>query len=134
MSLAPEAEAIERGERLQDIVRDLMRTVLEDFPGTFGEEEIGQLENTRNPLGMKIGNHTLIRKVSEGPRISGRNRYWTRPFAGRWYICSQWWLKDNRHNAGKLSEWVRLLITDAEDSRAKERLLDILNRLSVHGE
>ena len=72
-SSVPPAEPTGRGERLQDIVRDLMRTVLEDFPGTLGEDEIDQLENERNPLGMKIGNLTLIRKVSEGPRISGRN-------------------------------------------------------------
>lgn len=134
MSSAPAAEIIERGESLQDIVRDLMRTVLEDFPGTLRKEEIGQLENTTNPLGLKIGNRKLIRKVSEGPKINGQNRYWVQPFAGRWYVCSEWSLGDHCHNAGKLSQWVRSLITDAEDFRAKERLQDILNRLSVHEE
>ncbi len=128
-------EATERGEKLQKIIKDLMRTVLEDFPGTLDENEISQLENEKNPLGLKIGNHLeLIRKVAKGPQISGHNRYWTRPFAGRWYVCSQWGKQDHRHNAGKLSIWVKSLIAGAEDPTARNRLQDILSRLSAWGE
>ena len=104
------------------------------FPERWARRRSTDWRKLRNPLGLKIGNCTLIRRVSEGPKISGRNRYWVQPLAGRWYVCSQWWQKEHRHNAQKLSEWVRSLIADTEDSRAKERLLDILNRLSVHGE
>ncbi len=136
VSPVPPTEATERVEKLQDIVQDFMRTVLEYFPGTLNENEIGQLENTKNPRGLKIGNRELIRKVSAGPQISGHNRYWTRPppFAGQWYVCSEWWKQDHRHNARKLSTWVRSLIADAEDPKARDCLQNILNRLSAWGE
>ena len=111
-----------------------MRTVLEDFPETLDGETIERLVTSTNPLGLKIGNHALIRKVPDGTKIRGRNRYWTQPFGGQWYVCSQWWKADHRHNARKLEEWVESLIGGVEDSGAKHRLLDILNRLSAHGE
>ena len=134
VSSVPPTEATRGENLLKKIVQDLMRTVLEDFPGTLGENEIGQLENKKNPLGLKIGNHTLIRKVSEGREISNHSRYWKDLFAERWYVCSQWWKKDHHHNARKLSTWVRSLIEDAEgaeDPGARDRLQDILNRLSA---
>ena len=123
----------ELGETLQNLVQDLMRTILEDFPGTLNGETIGRLETTTNPWGLKIGNCALIRKVRDGTKVSGHNRYWTKPFGERWYVCSQWWKKDHRHNARKLAGWVESLIDGTEDTGAREPLLDILNRLSAHG-
>ena len=134
VSSVPSTDAAERGETLQDIVRDLMRTVLEDFPETLDGETIERLVTSTNPLGLKIANHALIRKVPDGTKIRGRNRYWTQPFGGQWYVCSQWWKADHRHNARKLAEWVESLIGGVEDSGVRDRLLDILNRLSAHGE
>ena len=123
----------ERGEKLQEIVRDLMRTVVEDFPETLDGETIDMLENTRNPLGLKIGNHALIRRIGDGTQVAGHNRYWTQPYGGRWYVCSQWWKDDHRHNARRLSAWVEVLFDGIEDAGARGRLLGILHRLSVHG-
>ncbi len=133
VSPIPPTEATEPGEKLQDIIKDLMRAVLKDFPETLSDNEIGQLENTKNPLGLKIGNRELIRKVSEGRHIGHHSRYWKHPFAGRWYVCSEWWKSDHCHNARELSTWVRSLVAGIEDPRARDRLLDILNRLSVYG-
>ncbi len=134
VSSVPPTEATERGENLQDIVKDLMRCVLEDFPGTLDENAINHLESAKNPLGLKIGNLELIRKVAKGRYVGHHNRYWKHPFAGRWYVCAQWWRQDHRHNARKLSIWVSSLIADTEDPRARGRLQDILNRLSAWGE
>ena len=122
------------GKTLQDIVRDLMRTVLEDFPEALDGETIDLLENSRNPLGLKIGNHTLIRKIRDGTQVAGHGRYWTRPFGGRWYVCSQWWKDDHRHNAQQLAAWVETLVDCMEDAGARGRLLDIHDRLTTHGE
>ena len=133
-SSAPSSEATDDVESLQDIVRDLTRTVLEDFPETLSEEQIGRLETERNPLGLKIGNHALLRSISDGPKIGGQNRYWKHHFAGRWHVCSQWWKQDHLHNARALSTWVKSLIAGTKDAEARERLLDILDRLSALGE
>ena len=67
--------AAENGETLQDIVRDLMQAVLEDFPASLDGKTIDLLETTKNPRGLKIGNHTLIRKVRDGTQVAGHNRY-----------------------------------------------------------
>lgn len=121
-------------ETLQDIVRTLMRTVLEDFPDTLDGEMIDRLATTTNPMGLKIGNHALIRKVADGTKVNGRNRYWRQPFSERWYVCSQWWRQDHRHNADTLAAWVGSLIDGMEEGGARRRLRDIFDRLSAHGE
>ena len=126
--------AAENGETLQDVVRDLMQTVLEDFPETLDGETVDLLETSKNPLGLKIGNHTLIRRVRDGTQVAGHNRYWAKPFGEQWYVCSQWWKDDHRHNARKLAAWIQALVGGMEDTGARGRLLEILDRLSVRGE
>ena len=121
------------GDSLQNIVQELMRIVLEDFPETLDAETIRHLETAKNPLGLKIGNHTLLRKVSDGRIIGGHSRYWKQPFAGRWYVCSQWWKQDHRHNAGALSAWVASLVSGADEAAARNRLQGIADRLSIQG-
>ena len=118
------------GEMLQDIVRELMQTVLEDFPEALEGETINMLETSKNPLGLKIGNHALIRKVRDGTQVAGHGRYWKRPYGGRWYVCSQWWKDDHRHNAQGLAAWVETLLASMADTGARNRLQDILDRLS----
>ena len=120
------------GETFQHIVRDLMRTVLEDFPEALDGETIDLLETSKNPLDLKIGNHALIRRVCDGTQVAGHGRYWTRPYGGRWYVCSQWWKADHRHNARSLTAWVRALVDGMEDTGARDRLQDIFDRLSVY--
>ena len=133
-SPVPAPAAAARGETLQDIVQNLMRTVLEDFPDTLDGETIEQLETTTNSLGLKIRNHALIRRVADGTQVSGHNRYWKQPFGGHWYVCSQWWKQDHPHNARKLGAWVESLIGDMADGEARRRLRDIFDRLSSHGD
>ena len=52
-----------------------MRTVLEDFPKALDGEMIDLLETSKNPLGLKIGNHALIRRVRDGTQVAGHGRY-----------------------------------------------------------
>ena len=121
-------------DSLQDIVRDLMHIVLEDLPETLDAETIRHLETAKNPLRLKIGNHTLLRKFSEGPTISGYLRYWAEPFAERWYVCKEWSKQNHRHNAGALSAWVASLVSGADEPAARDRLQGIADRLSSYGE
>lgn len=122
----------ERRDTLQNIVQDLMRIVLEEFPETLDQETINRLETVKKPLGLKL-NFTLIRKVQDGRMISGNARYWKRPYAGKWYVCSQWWKDHHPHNARVLSAWVDSLVEGTGDDRARGRLVAIANRLSANG-
>ena len=54
LQIVPSVSQNKNGESLQDIVRDLMLTVLETFTGTLDEETIRHLEAARNPLGLNI--------------------------------------------------------------------------------
>ena len=121
------------GEGFQDVVYDLMRTLLEDYPALLNGETIGYLETTTNPLGTKLS-YPLIRRREEGRILNGRARYKKDLFADRWHVCTEWNKQHHRHNARKLAEWVESLIAGAEDAGAKDRLLNVVNRLSVHSE
>ena len=128
---APNEPHNEDGERLQDIVRDLMLTVLETFTGTWDEETTRHLEAVRNPLGLNISGHTLLRKVSEGRAVGRHNRYWKREYGERWYVCSQWWAHAHRHNAEMLANWVDRLRADVGQNEVFSSLSDIRKRLDA---
>ena len=121
----------QREERLQDIVRDLMVSILETFPGTIDEDTIGHLEVTKNPLGLKLSGHTLLRKISEGRAVGRHSRYWKHTYAGQWYVCSEWWKDDHPHNAKILTEWVNHMISNIDQLEARNCLMSIRNRLDV---
>ena len=128
---APNEPQNEDGESLQDIVRDLMLTVLEIFPGTLKEETTRHLEVARNPLGLNISGHTLLREVSVGRLVGRHNRYWNRVHGGRWYVCSQWWAHAHRHNAEMLANWVDRLCADVGQNEVFSSLSDIRKRLDA---
>ena len=119
------------GERLQNIVKDLMHTILETFPETLDDNSLRYLERKKDPLGLKLSGHALIRKISDGSTIGGHNRYWMREYAGQWYVCSQWWKTYHRHNARKLLEWVNLLYANTNDAELRGNLLKVRQRLDA---
>ena len=121
----------ENGENLQDVVRDLMVTILEIFPETLDEETIRHLEVAKNPFGLNISGHTLLRRVSEGRSIGQHNRYWKRVYGGRWYVCSQWWAQAHRHNAQMLVNWIDQLRANADQNEISRSLSDIRKRLDA---
>lgn len=120
----------EGGETLQDIVKCLMRTVLEDFPEALDGATINFLETTKNPLDLQINNFTLIRRVKDGTHYKGYIRYYKDPYGERWFVCKEWGKKYHPHNARKLAAWVETLVDGLESTVARNRLLDIRNRLS----
>ena len=126
---SPPRNGSRRKADFQAIVRDLMRAVLETHPEILDEEAIRYLENKKDPFGTKLG-YPLIRKISDGRQFSGHSRYWKDTYAGRWYVCSQWWSDKHSHNAMKLAEWVKLLTARSTSPEARNCLEGILNRFS----
>ena len=131
LQIAPNEARNKNGESLQDIVRDFMHTVLEEFPETLDTETIRQLEVTKNPLGLDISGHTLLRDVSVGRLVGRHNRYWNRVYGGHWYVCSQWWAHAHRHNAEVLANWVNGLRADVGQNEVSSCLSDIGKRLDA---
>ena len=114
-------------DMLQRIVQELMRIVLEDFPETLDGETINYLATTKNPLGFKLS-YTLIRRDRDGRY---RERYYADPYGDRWYVCSQWNKQYHPHNAQKLVVWIGTLIDRTKNTAARNRLLNIRDRLSA---
>ncbi len=93
------------GQSLQDLVRGLMKTLLEESPTLLEDADLRNLMDywyCSRHLSLKIGNHALIRERQQGIKINGHGRYWAHLYAGRFYVCSQWWKSDSTHNANSL--------------------------------
>ena len=102
----------ERGT-LQPLVRTLMQTLLEDHPTLLDETDLRNLmdrDYCKGPLGLQIGSFPLLRRDADGRKSSdGRDRYYTRLYAGRFYVCSQWWRAHHLSNAESLLQFVNEL-------------------------
>ncbi len=95
------------GERatLQDLVRGLMTTLLEDCPVLLGDAKISNLmdpQYCKRELSLRIGGHALLRETGQGRHVKGHARYWSRAYGDKFFICSQWGRKNHRHNASAL--------------------------------
>ena len=104
--------------RVQPLVQDLMRTLLEDYPTLLDDTDVRNLLNQdycKINLGLQIGNHALLRRVEDGRKISGRDRYWKHEYAGECYVCSQWWKAHHVDNAKSLLRFVEGLIERMPD-------------------
>ena len=119
--------------KLQDIIYDLMRVVLERHPRILDSETIHYMECNRHPFGMKLG-YPLIRKESEGRFINGRPRYKKDIYGDNWHICTEWNKSYHTHNAGMIAKWVKSLIDKTGDAGARSALVDIFDRLSDYAE
>ncbi len=97
-----------QSDRLQPLVRNLMKTILEDHPSLLTETDIENLTDrdyTQNILGLQIGGFPLLRRREAGRRGSEndrRSRYYAKLYGGRFYVCSQWWRDDHLDNARSL--------------------------------
>lgn len=93
----------------QPIVRALMTTLLEEYPTLLDDATIRKLMDPaycKDVLGINISNHALLRKVERGALINGYARYWTtKEYAGRFYVCSEWWKDHHRANAESLHKF-----------------------------
>lgn len=100
------------GNRLQPVVRGLMRTLLDECPTLLDEDELRGLTNSqycKSVLSLKIVNHALLREREDGREISGRSRYWQDVYGGRFYVCSEWWKDNHLHNANSLLTFLNRL-------------------------
>ena len=115
-----------RGE-LQPIVRNLMITLLEDYPSLLddaGRRNLMDSDYCKDDLGLRISNLSLLRRVESGREISGHARYWERPYGGQFYVCSQWGKDYHVDNARSLLSFVTGLTQrnlDHPDVSALER-------------
>ncbi len=97
-----------RHDQLQPIVRDLLKTLLEDYPSLLTEKDIDNLmdrDYTQKILGLQLGGFPLLRRREAGRRGSdndSQSRFYVRVYADRFYVCSQWWRDDHLDNAKSL--------------------------------
>ncbi len=84
-------------ERIQPLVRNLMKTLLEDYPTLLGDSDIRNLLNRdycQNTLGFQLGGFPLLRRMEAGRKGSdndSHDRYYAHPYAGRFWVCNHWW-------------------------------------------
>ena len=113
LSPPAETEPLNKSAQLQPIVRNLMKTLLEDQPAFLDHTDIRNLmdpEYCKRELGLQLTNHALLRNVESGRQVSGHDRYYKKPYAGKFYVCSEWWKTYHLDNARSLLKFVTGLI------------------------
>ena len=90
----PSDDAVHHGapKGFQDLIQALVKTLLEDYPALLGDGDIRNLMDShycKTALGIKVGNFPLLRRVSDGRKVLGYARYYAKPYAGEYYLCSQ---------------------------------------------
>ena len=97
---------------VQPIVRNLMKSLLEDHPSLLTETDIANLmdrDYTQKILGLQLGGFPLLRRREAGRKGSDndrQDRFYAKLYAGRLYVCSQWWRDDHPANARSLIRFV----------------------------
>ena len=113
----PSASNIER-RQLQPLVRNLMKTLLEDFPTLLDDADKRNLMNPdycEKGIGLRIGGFALLCNMETGRHVSGHSRYWAKLYAGRFYVCNNWWKSDHFHNAKSLLRFATELMQRKSD-------------------
>ena len=117
-----------QGITLQNVVQDLMKTLLEECPTLLDDDDLRDLmdnDHCKNVLSLKISNYALLRERERGYQINGYGRYWTNVYGNRFYVCSQWGKSNHRYNANSLLNFLDRL------ERNKPNHADIAN-LDAH--
>ena len=103
-------------DRVQPLVQDLMKTLLEDYPTLLGETDIRNLmspDYCQKNMDLQLAGFPLLRRIEAGRKGSdndSHDRYYVRLYAGRFYVCSQWWKDHHLHNTNSLFRFVDELI------------------------
>lgn len=100
-------------KKIQPLVRNLMRTLLEICPTILDQEDYSNLMDAqycKNQMFLKIGNRALLREQHQGRMVNGHSRYWKKLYAGKFYVCSEWWRDDNYENAVSLLHFTETLV------------------------
>ena len=127
--------------QVQPLMRDLMKTLLEDYPSLLNEKDIDNLteqDYTQNILGLQLGGFPLLRRWEQGKIGSDsdrRSRFYAKLYAGRFYVCSQWWRDHHLDNARSLLRFAAELAARDPDhpgvpvlERNMKALRDYINR------
>ena len=104
--------------KLQPLVQDLMNALLVRYPALLDETDKRNLMDSdycNHVLGLQIANHPLLRKIADGRRVSGHDRYYKDQYGG-FYVCSQWWKNYHVDNAKRLL----IFVTRLADRKAGE--------------
>ena len=112
--------------QLQPLVRSLMKTLLEDYPGLLSEDDRRNLmdkDYCKGRLGLQP-NYPLLRPRKEGIMDGIHPRYYGKVYAGRYYVTKEWWKQHHSRNARSLLNWV----TDLIDRNAGQPGLTVLER------
>lgn len=128
-------KALGTEERLQPIVEDIMKTLLEDHPTLLEDAERDNLmdrEYCKRALGLKISNFALLRQREDGREVNGHSRYWKRPYADKFYVCSEWWKDDHIENAGSLARFATRLAARKPDDPGVPALKEYIKRLDAY--
>ncbi len=103
-------------DRVQPLVQSLMRTLLEEHPTLLDDADIRKLldrDYCQNALGLQLGGFPLLRRLEVGRKGSGsdrRDRYYTNPYASKFYVCNHWWKAHHLANAQSLILFVTQLV------------------------
>jgi hypothetical protein len=122
---------------LQDIVRGLMQALMEDYPRSLTQEDLNNLEDRdycRETLRIRGLGVPILRKVERGPQISGHNRYWTRPYGGKYLVTKEWWAIHHPHNAASLGRWLEQLIARNPSNPEADILRQYRDALRLYSE
>ncbi len=102
--------------QIQPLAQSLMKTLLEDYPTLLSDTDIRNLMNLdfcQRVLGLKLAGFPLLRRRESGMKGSDNdqnNRYYVKLYAGKFYVCSQWWKDDHPSNARSLFRFVTKLV------------------------
>ena len=113
------ANRTRRTNGFQDIVRGLMRTLLEDHPALLGDEDRRNMMDAdycRESMDLRLSGVALLRRQEEGKMIGGHDRYYEKVYAGRYYVTNHWWKAHHSHNAASLLGFVERLIENRQDT------------------
>jgi hypothetical protein len=97
-------------ESFQDFVKRTLNFLLDN--DLIPPEEIDLLQTkqyTRKTLGLE---YPLIETNSARTKDgSGRPRYWSKMFSGKYFICSQWWRQKMDIHEPCFAAWIKHIIT-----------------------
>ena len=99
--------------QLQPLVRELMRTVLEEHSDLLEESDLQNMMDSKfckDELGLQLGGAPLLGREKEWMMVSGRARCWKKEKYGGFYVTDHWVEKYHPKNARALARFVEGLI------------------------
>ena len=112
-------------DQLQDIVKGLMRTVLEEHPDLLEESDLQNMMDSKfckDELGLQLGGVPLLGREKEGMMVSGRARCWKKEKYGGFYVADHWVKKHHPKNARALARFVEGLVSRRANHPAVPKL------------